>query len=73
MHKREYKKLRSVIEADYRKKIEALELVYGMAGKNGASTASSPVRGEPAKAVVAAIQQQTNGEFNVATLRKPSE
>jgi hypothetical protein len=63
MHEREYRRLRATIEADYRKKLDALELIYGMAGKNGASSPAL-VKGVLAQAVVTAIQQ-AKGDFSV--------
>jgi hypothetical protein len=68
MHEREYKKIRSTIEAEYRKKLDALELIYGMAGKNGNSS-PSPVKGELAQAVVSSIRQ-TTVDFNVRDIEQ---
>jgi hypothetical protein len=64
MHEREYKRLRTTIEAEYRMKLDALELIYGMAGKNGHSPSPSPIKGELAQAVVSAIQQMKD-QFSV--------
>jgi hypothetical protein len=69
MHEREYKRLRATIEADYRKKLEALDLIYGMAARNGAPSASAPVRGELAQVVASAIQQ-VKGDFNVRDIEQ---
>ncbi|MGC2330906.1 MAG: hypothetical protein WA581_05605 [Candidatus Acidiferrales bacterium] len=71
MHEREYKRLRLVIEADYRKKIEALDLIYGIAGKatkNG-NVSSTPIKGELAQAVSSVIRQMTT-DFNVRDVEK---
>jgi len=72
MHEREYKRLRSIIEADYRKKLEALDLIYGMAGRsngNSSSSSGTPIKGELAQAVVSAIQQTTSN-FNVRDIEQ---
>jgi hypothetical protein len=63
MHEREFKRIRATIEADYRKKLDALELVYSMAAKNGASSSAAPVKGKLAQAVVEAIQH-TDAQFS---------
>jgi len=63
MHEREYKRIRSTIEADYRKKLDALELIYSMAAKNGAPSSATPVKGELAQAVLEALQHQV-AEFS---------
>jgi len=71
VHEREYKRLRATIEADYRKKIDALDLIYSMSGGgNGTVTAAgNRVKGALAQGVVAAISQ-TTGDFNVRDLEE---
>ena len=64
MHEREYKRLRATIEAEYRKKLDALDLIYSMAGRNGTSANAQPAKGELARAVIDAILQ-TRGDFTV--------
>jgi hypothetical protein len=46
MHEREYKRLRAEIEADYRKKLEALDLVWSMS--NGATRPGQNISGRGA-------------------------
>jgi len=69
MHEREYKKLLAVIEADYRKKLDALELIYGMANQNGSArnSTSAPVKGKLAQAVVSFVREIAT-EFNARDL-----
>jgi hypothetical protein len=72
MHEREYKRLRATIEADYRKKIDALDLIYNMAGGSAIPSSNgnrSQVKGALAQGVVAAISQ-TTGDFNVRDLEE---
>jgi hypothetical protein len=64
MHEREYKRIRLAIDAEHKKKLEALDLVYSMSAKNGNAGSSTRVKGDLAKAIVSAVQQ-IQGIFNV--------
>jgi len=73
MNDREYARLRATIEADYRRKLDALELIYGMTPK--ASTAApstlaiTPIKGELTQAAIKAVQQ-AKGEFNIRDIEQ---
>ena len=61
MHEREYAKLRKQIEAEYRRKLDALDIVYELSGgpANGVpSTGTAIGKGVLAKAVRAAVDRQ---------------
>ena len=66
MHEREYNKLSKSIEEEYHKKLDALDLVYKMAGgntQNGRSPRTSG-RGAQIKQAVMGVLPGMNGEFN---------
>lgn len=73
MHEREYKRLRATIEADYRKKLDALTLIYSMSNGSAVPAAGSNrttlIKGALAQAVVGAISQ-TSGDFNVRDIEE---
>ena len=66
MHEREYLRMKRQIEADYRKKLDALELVWGMAGGSASSSPSTSSdelrRGDLREAIRSAVRDLT-GEF----------
>lgn len=68
MKEREYRRLRSEIEADYRRKLEALELIYAISN-SGAPQAEKPPESKGALAeAVAKAASQMNGNFNVRNI-----
>jgi len=72
MNEREYDRLKREIEADYRKKIDALELIWELSGgqrKNGSVHQSSGIRGSLLKAIQTAVSE-TNGEFTVRKIEE---
>lgn len=66
MHEREYKRLRKSIEDDYRKKLDALELIWGMAGAANQNGKESRIRGRSAilKQAIMDVLPGVSGSFN---------
>lgn len=69
MKQREYETLKAQIEAEYRKKSDALELVWKMSVKGAASAAPTTGRGAVLNAVKSAINVM-HGNFNTADIER---
>lgn len=72
MRESEYLRLRQQIEADYRKRLDALDLVWKMAGQgNGHSTLKGTSKSSGVSHAVRGIVDTLQGEFTVSDVEQP--
>jgi hypothetical protein len=66
MHEREYKRLRKTIEDDYRRKLDALDLIWGIAGSANQDGHEPKTRGRSAllKQAIVDVLPGISGSFN---------
>ncbi len=68
MNQRQYDRMKADIEADCRRKLEALELVWQMANKNATPNPARSGKGA-LLAAVRAVVQVTTGEFSARDIQ----
>jgi Fe2+ or Zn2+ uptake regulation protein len=73
MNQREYTRLKSVAEAEYRRKIEAIETVWKLSGgnrQNGAKLQETGVSNGSLRQAIAEVVLMLSGEFSVRDVQR---